>query len=92
MKHLKIYEGFGYQKSTYKKGDYVLVDAEAVFPSKKIKTQVGIISRAVGYIVHRGYVYEVKFLDDERNFVGIADDNIIRKLDDHEVSALKYNL
>jgi len=81
MKYLKYFENNSEPK--YKIGDYVEVNSEEL----GIKNEIGVIDFVDSTIKAYGCIFSTF-----RELDNILEDEIIRKLEDHEVEALKYNL
>jgi hypothetical protein len=104
MKYLKVYEEFEYMwdnpdyyKNFLKVGDYI------VLSNDDVKNEVAIIVKFCNREDYPEYNTACEFINPENlkiggNVVGgdglyyVCHDDIVRKLEDHKVAALKYNL
>jgi hypothetical protein len=91
MKHLKLFESFENEIRKYNKGDYVLVTSQYLGIEMEPCKIDYFDDNDVSYDVYK-FIIGVHSLKN-KNFGGeIVEDEIIRKLEDHEIAAIKYNL
>jgi hypothetical protein len=100
MKHLKIYEEFEYMwdnpdyfKNFLKVGDYIVITNDDV------KNEVAQIVKFCNREDYPEYNTACNFIDPKNirwvggdNLYYVCHDDIVKKLEDHEIAAIKYNL
>ena len=83
MKYIKLYESF--KNDEFEVGDYILVYSEYNELFNEIM-KIVFINKDLS-------IFEVKLLDPNYDYsFTISKNDIIKKLEDHEVAELKYNL